>query len=332
MLCSSRFPGDPHKLRGFTLVELLVVIVVIGVLVALLLPAVQAAREAARRIKCQNNLKQIGLAMQNYEGAWLSFPPSMVLGGQSPADSWSAQGRILPYIELDNIHDLIDFSRGYNAAVELKRTRVAIYQCPSEINSRVRRSNGIEIHFPLNYAVNMGVWFVHDPRTNEGGRGVFYPNSFLRHASILDGTSHTICLAEVKSYTPYYRDSRSVPTGITSLLPLCGLGDFKATSGHTEWVDGRVHQTGFTGLFTPNTKFGCVVGYDRYEADWTSSREGKTTDQPTFSAVTARSYHSGGVINAVRMDGSVGVIPSAVDVTVWQGLCTRDGGEFGDVH
>ncbi len=319
--------------RGFTLVELLVVIAIIGVLVALLLPAVQAAREAARKIKCQNNLKQIGLAMQNYETSWRSFPPSMVLGLQSPPDSWSAQGRILPYIEMGNMYDMIDFSRGYNANSELKKTRVDIYQCPSEINSRVRKKNGIDIHYPLNYAVNMGVWFVYDPRSSLGGEGMFFPNSFLRHASIIDGTSNTICLAEVKTYTPYYRDSQTtMPSGIRSLQPLCGLGEFKATTGHTEWVDGRVQQAGFTALFTPNADFSCVIGGRRYESDWTSSREGKTIDQPTFSAVTSRSYHSGGVVNAVRMDGSVAVIPNGVDIKVWQGLCTREGGEYGTLH
>jgi prepilin-type N-terminal cleavage/methylation domain-containing protein len=320
--------------RGFTLVELLVVISIIGLLVALLLPAVQAAREAARRMKCQNNMKQIGLALQTYESTWGSYPPSMVLTPNGPTDSWSAQARILPYLEQANLYDSMDFSVGYGASPLVATTRVEVYQCPSEVNSHVRSdSSGNDIHYPLNYGMNMGVWFVYDPRSNRGGEGMFYPNSFLDHADVRDGTTNTVAISEVRSFNPYYRDGRTVPSGVSTLDALCGIGSFKRDSGHTEWVDGRVHQTGFTAMFAPNADYSCIVaGAGSLGVDWTSSREGKTADQPTFAAVTSRSYHAAGVVNAGMMDGSVQVVPAAIDVTVWRALATRNGGEVASVR
>src|SRR5690349_14799709 len=95
--------GRPDSRRGFTLIELLVVIAIIGVLIALLLPAVQAAREAARRVQCMNNLKQIGLAVHNYETALGAWPMAIVLSGSGNTTTyttgWSAQARVLPYLE-----------------------------------------------------------------------------------------------------------------------------------------------------------------------------------------------------------------------------------------
>lgn len=322
--------SSPSRRRpGFTLIELLVVIAIIGILVALLMPAVQAAREAARRMWCQNNLKQLCLAMHNYESSLRRYPPGMVLTAGSPSDSWSAQARVLPYIEQDNLYDDISFGRGYNSSPNIKTTRIETYQCPSEVNTDLRYSNGVAIHHPLNYGVNMGVWFVYDPLSQRGGQGVFYPNSFSTHASITDGTSNTVCASEVRTFNPYYRDSRVVPStsGVADMTPLCGVGSLKTTSGHTEWVDGRVHQTGFTGMFGPNADYFCSTPHGDLYADWTSSREGKTTDQPTYAAVTTRSYHSG-LVNSAMMDGSVRVVSDEIELRVWQALCTRAAGDF----
>src|SRR5882672_7853666 len=121
-------------LRGFTLIELLVVIAIIGVLVALLLPAVQQAREAARRSQCKNNLKQIGLALHNYVDAFTSFPPVSVLPVGKTSEPWSAQARLLPFIEQTSLHSLIDWgaSTEFTANPIVCATRVPIYLCPSE--------------------------------------------------------------------------------------------------------------------------------------------------------------------------------------------------------
>jgi prepilin-type N-terminal cleavage/methylation domain-containing protein/prepilin-type processing-associated H-X9-DG protein len=317
---------------AFTLVELLVVIAIIGVLVALLLPAIQAAREAARRSSCHNNLKQIGLAFHHYESAYRALPPSLTLPASYLADSWSAQARILPFLEQEALHKDIDFTQSYDSYPPVKTFRVPTYVCPSEINDRVRKdAAGVPEHYPLSYGVNMGVWFVYNANNNTGGEGAFSPNVFHGLGDFLDGTSNTLCAAEVKAYTPYYRDSAAVPPSIPAdSSPLCGVGSFKVDSGHTEWVDGRVHQTGFTAVFAPNQPAKCVQGGVTYDVDWTSFREGKTpappSANPTFAAVTSRSYHPG-VVNVLLLDGSVRALGSDINLTTWRAVTTRAGGE-----
>ncbi len=122
-----------HKRNGFTLVELLVVIAIIGILVGLLLPAVQAAREAARRMHCSNNLKQIGLAMHNYESAFKRFP-SGNLAGPSFSVGLSAHARLLPYMEQTSMYNMVDFNVAYNHANNnaARMQNVATYICPSD--------------------------------------------------------------------------------------------------------------------------------------------------------------------------------------------------------
>lgn len=326
---------------AFTLVELLVVIAIIGVLVSLLLPAVQAAREAARRSSCTNNLKQIGVAMHNFENSHKNYPPSMSWRyGKRPSE-WSAQARILPFLEQAQLEDAIDYEEDYEtlrlssdpAAPLISSFRIDVYLCPTEERDEPRMENGENAQYPLNYGFNFGVWRVYTPTQDAvgiGGPGVLYPNSHLRPAQISDGLSNTLMAAEVKGYTPYFRDSNTTPPAPTDPAAICGLGgNFKETSGHTEWVDGRVHQTGFTALFTPNTSVECVQSGERFDVDWTSAREGQTQTGPTLAAVTSRSYHPG-VVNVARMDGSVETIADGVELSVWQAMATRNGGEVSE--
>jgi prepilin-type N-terminal cleavage/methylation domain-containing protein len=320
----------PTVRRAFTLIELLVVIAIIGLLIGLLLPAVQAAREAARRIQCANNLKQFALAMHNFENSRETFPSSF---GALPGGDWSAQARILPYLEAANLHQQIDFTQSYKAVgteggVPLSAMRIPTYLCPSEIKDEVRLKDGAAVHYPLNYAVNLGVWLVFDPITKRGGNGAFHPYSLLSHQHFVDGMSSTLCATEVKAYTAYFRNAAhanpSLPTTPAQVPALAG--QFKSSSGHTEWVDGRSHQTGFTTVFTPNT----VVAYGQdgaeYDVDWTNQQEGKSDTAPTCAAVTARSHHPE-VLNAVMMDGSVRQFKNTVDLQVWRALSTRNGRE-----
>jgi type II secretory pathway pseudopilin PulG len=317
------------------LVELLVVIAIIGILIALLLPALQTAREAARRMNCMNNVKQICLAVHTYESSNRAFPPAFCWNhvDGNKGGNWSTQARLLPYLEQNSIYKLADFNNAYDGT-QVARSRIATYLCPSEPNDVQRLDNGNAVHYPLNYGMNMGVWLVYDPAKKRAGQGVFIVNSKLGGKSIKDGASNTLCLAEVKAFTPYFRNagtaSATPPTDPTTVAALGGEaklgGELQKNTGHTEWVDGRAHQTGFTATFTPNTKAPHMASGLEFDVDWTNQREGASQTTATYAAITARSAHGGGV-NAGLMDGSGRFVADAVNLPVWQGMATRDGRE-----
>lgn len=328
--------------QAFTLVELLVVIAIIGILIALLLPAVQSAREAARRASCKNNLRQIGIALHNYLTANSSFPPSFcivpatTLSGNN--GSWSIHGRLLPYLEQGNAYDQVRLDIAWDAQLStgVPTLRIATYLCPSDPNDTVRTKNGVPYVYPQNYGFNFGTWLVYDPVESLGGDGAFFVNSRTRPASFIDGLSNTLCAAEVKAFTSYFRNTAdpgpSVPESPHQIAGFAGGAQFKLgpdtndNTGHTEWCDGRVHHSGFTTVFTPNT----VVPYahtdgQTYDVDFNSRQEGKSDAQPTYAAVTARSYHPG-IVNVALMDGSVRSISEGIDSEIWRALGTRQSG------
>jgi len=320
--------------EAFTLVELLVVIAIVGVLVALLLPAVQAAREAARRSQCQNNLRQIGVALHNFEGTRRVYPASYEGVPGSPGN-WSAQVLLLPYLEQVSIYENVELDKGctdiYVAGIRLSAHHIPTYLCPDEINDRVRLDNGGQPkHWPLSYGYNVGTWFVWDPNTRQGGNGAFYPYSRLAHADFVDGLSCTLAFSEVKAYEPYFRNLAQAGSMPMPTIPIqaCLGGSFKQNTGHTEWSEGRCHQTGFTATFTPNTEVWCTHGGRPYDVNWTNQQEGIAgATALTFAAVTSRSYHAGGIVNALLMDSSVRSFSETIEPRVWQALATRDGGE-----
>jgi len=154
------------------------------------------------------------------------------------------------------------------------------------------------------------------------------PPTRARTSDVTDGMSYTLCAAEVKAWQPYLRNAAlpadpgiPAPAGVSAMG-----GDFKQNSGHTEWVDGRAHQAGFTTTFLPNTVVPHTVNGETYDVDWTNQQEGKSDTAPTVAAVTSRSYHGGGV-NTVMMDGSVRWFGNNGNLGVWQAYSTKDGGE-----
>ena len=193
---------------AFTLVELLVVIAIIGILIGMLLPAVQQVREAARRISCANNCRQIGLASLNYESAFMGVPPSWLRpvipvgsdglpdpSGSPDPDGWSVQAQLLPFLEQANIGNQLNFQFGYkndiNALIELtpgirlSAARVPTYLCPSELRDEIRDND----NYPLNYGANAGTWFVYggtnSGRTGDGALQVDRRTSMSQYLSLI---------------------------------------------------------------------------------------------------------------------------------------------------
>jgi prepilin-type N-terminal cleavage/methylation domain-containing protein/prepilin-type processing-associated H-X9-DG protein len=210
MATTTRAPGRP----GFTLIELLVVIAVIAVLVALLLPAVQAAREAARRATCTNNLKQIGLALHNYVQAHDTLPPGYV-GTWDPVTSyeagpgWGWAAMVLPQLEQKPVFDAINFSLTiqHPGNLTVRPTPLSVFLCPSDQMARTwtaqfgfyRYFNGrlysdVTPICDVAGANYVGVYGVGEPGVD--GDGVLFRNSAVRFAHITDGLSLTLCAGE----------------------------------------------------------------------------------------------------------------------------------------
>ena len=327
-VCLVNSPRSGRRL-GFTLVELLVVIAIIGVLVSLLLPAVQAAREAARRMQCSNNLKQNGLAIHNFESANKRFPSLSRVRANAVFDSFSAQASWLPYIEQSNL--VIDFTKSFRLQPQVTKFRVPVFMCPSEVNDRANDANPRLIHYPINYAASFGTWFQFDPVSGRSGDGAFAVNKEMRHGDITDGLSNTVALAEVKAFQAIFFDSFN-PSGFGAPIPnkpsdvLAFGGIFTENNGHTQWVNGQIGQAGMSHTFPPNTIIQAPVNNKVYDCDFTSSPLGLNATFATYTVFTSRSYHTGGV-NTALMDGSVHFVSSSVDREIWRAYGTRAGGE-----
>ncbi len=323
---------------AFSLVELLVVIAIIGILTALMLPAVQSARESARRSTCLNHLRQIALAMHTYESA-MGHLPAGSIAQADPADHatphtfyrWSAFAQILPQLESSTLRAQLNLSLPmYRKDFSIPdENRPALAQviplllCPSDRQEQVHPSFG-----PTNYAASSG-------SGNDGGSphsadGIFFINSNVQLAEIADGTSNTIFLAEcllgqtVTPLTPRHEIDERFAYVFATAAPLnqgaCdGSGLFNFTDPPSfSWANGEFRSTLYNHYRPPNSvEFDCVSAKliapitERYAA---------------FGWRSTRSLHPGGV-NAARADGSASFFASDINPRTWRALSTRHGEE-----
>jgi prepilin-type N-terminal cleavage/methylation domain-containing protein len=311
---------------GFTLVEVLVVIAVIGILIALLLPAVQAARGAARRVMCSNNLRQLGVALQDYHAAYGAFPPAR--GIPAPL-IFSPQAHLLAHLEEGVIYKMIDFAEppaSYTAPPAITydgtpnlpaaTTRCSAFLCPEDsLSDRVPGSDFAATNyvFSTGSGVSGGALATAD--------GVFMLATRLGSKDVVDGTSFTIALSErtlgegsvVPDDQPGRTDRvmREIPGATTPDVANCapsGDGFWNHERG-AKWIVGNYGNTLYNHALAPN-----AVEYDCLNATQQKGR------------MAARSMHHGGV-NTVFCDASVRFVTNGVALKVWQAVATRAGRE-----
>ena len=311
--------------KGFTLIELLVVIAIIAVLIGLLLPAVQKVREASNRMSCQNNLKQLGLAMHNHHTALGVFPQ----GRNGYPKVVSAHARLLDYLEQDNLKKLVDPDGtlavgGQND--KAAKNPVKSFVCPSDSGSGQVSGS---VYFGTSYVANNGTGVSFDPAGNiagflkiADGNGVFVQIP-QRIADILDGTSNTAAFSEslIGTGIPITGVPTDENTRRRAVLEVAGGNDptpadcvagngvWNSKRGE-QWINGHYGNTLYNHFYTPNQAgvWDCGNG---------SHNKGLTA---------ARSNHTGGV-NLLLCDGSVRFAPNSISPVVWRGLATRMGGE-----
>jgi prepilin-type N-terminal cleavage/methylation domain-containing protein/prepilin-type processing-associated H-X9-DG protein len=337
-----------RKRSAFTLIELLVVIGIIAILIGLLLPAVQKVREAAARMQCQNNLKQIGLALHGYHDAKGNFPY-----GKSPSypgawPRWSTHSQILPWLEQGNLYNQLDFtqppwvgqdsSNGCNEPPYPTNvachTPLKIFYCPSESSSEANTGSDGVLYPGSNYCGNQGTAFMCDLGDGAGlqstvvpslsPNGVFYNQSKVKIAMITDGTSNTVMFSEHRRspgrfdprvsmfdmpLTSTLDDTHNVCQGLDPLTTPTICDSYADC-----WAWGETCCTIYNHVSTPNLRTCGAIPFPGAQVNMSMD-------------VPASSNHTGGV-NVVLCDGSVRFVTNAISLATWRALGTRNGGDI----
>jgi prepilin-type N-terminal cleavage/methylation domain-containing protein/prepilin-type processing-associated H-X9-DG protein len=311
-----------QRRSGFTLIELLVVIAIIAVLIALLLPAVQSAREAARRIQCTNNEKQIGLAVHNYVSSNNVLPAAeMQFLGLANGSNFSAMSQILPFMEQGNIYNTINFSLFDTdpTNVTASLTNISGLICPSDTFNPVPAFGA-----QTNYMADMGSGIVWQaslfPNTAlPAPNGVFYGNSATRLAEITDGLSNTGFYSE-----------RVVGDGTTGIIS--PIADVFFDPGSPLTPDDAMAQCQALNIYNPANQIPMIMGVPWIDGQHITLHVTTPNTRSCGFFIVNRavmppsSKHPGGV-NMLLGDGSVKFIKDSVNLQTWRALGTRNFGE-----
>lgn len=303
--------------RGFTLIELLVVIAIIAILVSLLLPAVQQAREAARRTQCRNNMKQLGLALHNYHDVHSCLP----FGHSGDARKYSAISQLLPFMEQATVYQQINFSLPCTDPINTaaRMTELPMLRCPSDFNNPLSAQGGA-----LNYMANKGSGVLWTAPTGVNAalppqNGVMYHGSRVRFADIQDGLSNTSAFSErrladgnngVVSPIEDVFFSPASPVTADEAIQLCNAVNISSLANQfplfmgSPWIDGQ-HTYLHTNV--PNARSCGFFNVSR-------------------ASMPPSSRHSAGV-NLLLCDGAVRFVSENVDLAAWRAVGSRSGGE-----
>lgn len=312
--------------RGFTLIELLVVIAIIGVLIALLLPAVQAAREAARRSQCVNNLKQLGIALHNYHDTIGALP----LGRTIPQQfSFSVQARLLPYMEQTTLQNALNFDLGWSFPDNLTAYSATIssFVCPSDPRTVPGNLKWGPTSYRANEGTSVAMWFGESDTAGVNTaltiapNGLFFSNETIKLASITDGSSNTAAFSEhllgdfSNAVATEKADTfwpQTYPATPEEAYQFCRNFDWRVLTFQrvsdvgAPWVYGYHSTSSYWHSGPPNTK-SCMY-------------------PPSRIMTVATSQHPGGV-NVCMGDGSVKFVKDSVSRDTWRAVGTRAGGE-----